>query len=48
VATTSYRIVDGFPRLRAGIIPHGIQKVTYLLELEACAPFAAPLTLNKP
>ncbi|MDZ4801054.1 MAG: PD-(D/E)XK motif protein [Bryobacteraceae bacterium] len=48
VATSCYRIVEGFPRLRPGDIPPGIQRVTYQLELEACAPFAAPLEFGPP
>lgn len=48
VATSSYRIADGFPRLRPGDIPPGIQRVTYQLELEACAPFAAKLEFDHP
>lgn len=48
VATASYRLAEGFPRLMPGTIPAGIQRVTYQLELEACAPFAAPLTFNSP
>ena len=43
VATSSYRIADGFPRLRPSDIPPGIQRVTYQLELEACAPFVSAL-----
>jgi hypothetical protein len=48
VATATYRLTEGFPRLLPGAIPAGIQRVTYQLELEACAPFAAPLTFNSP
>lgn len=48
VATSSYRIAEGFPRLRPGDIPPGIQRVTYQLELEACAPFTAPLEFGSP
>jgi hypothetical protein len=46
VATATYRLAEGFPRLMPGTIPAGIQRVTYQLELEACAPFATPLTFN--
>ena len=48
VATGSYRIAEGFPRLCPGDIPPGIQRVTYQLELEACAPFAATMELGSP
>jgi len=48
VATSCFRIGEGFPRLRPGDIPPGIQRVTYQLELEACAPFAATLELELP
>ena len=37
-ATTSFEIVDGFPRI-ASPIPTGIEGVRYSLSLEACAPF---------
>lgn len=46
VATSCYRITEGFPRLRPDGIPAGIQRVTYQLELEACAPFAATLNFD--
>lgn len=46
VATRSYRITEGFPRLKPAGIPAGIQRVSYQLELEACSPFIADLTLN--
>lgn len=48
VATSSFRIAEGFPRLRPGDIPPGIQRVTYQLELEACAPFASKLEFRPP
>ena len=48
VATSCYRISEGFPRLLPKDIPPGIQRVTYLLELEACAPFAANLEFEAP
>lgn len=48
IATSSYLIGEGFPRLRLDGIPSGIQKVTYQLELEACAPFAATIDFNTP
>jgi hypothetical protein len=46
VATSSFYITDDFPRLRLDGIPDGIQRITYQLELEACAPFAAPLNFD--
>jgi hypothetical protein len=48
VATSCFRITEGFPRLRPGDIPPGIQRVTYQLELEACAPFASNLEFGSP
>jgi hypothetical protein len=48
VATSCYRITEGFPRLRPSEIPPGIQRITYQLELEACAPFASNLELVSP
>jgi hypothetical protein len=48
VATSSYLIGEGFPRLRPDLIPSGVQKVTYQLELEACAPFAAAIDFTTP
>ena len=48
IETSSYLISEGFPRLRLDGIPNGIQKITYQLELEACAPFAATIDFTTP
>ena len=48
VSTSCYRITKGFPRLCPSEIPTGIQRITYQLELEACAPFASNLELGSP
>ncbi len=45
IATRSFRLADGFPRLAAGAVPAGIDRVTYQLKLDACAAFEAPLHL---
>jgi hypothetical protein len=45
IATRSFRIADGFPRLAAAGVPEGIDRITYQLSLDACAPFEAPLQL---
>ena len=47
IATSSYLLCEGFPRLRLDRIPSGIQKITYQLELEACAPFTATIDFTK-
>lgn len=45
IATRSFRIADGFPRLASDGIPEGIDRITYQLSLEACSAFEAPLQL---
>lgn len=39
IALRSYRIEEGFPRIRISNISAGIERVTYTLKLEACSPF---------
>jgi len=45
IATRSFRMTEGFPRLKPADVPEGIDRITYQLSLEACAPFEAPLQL---
>jgi hypothetical protein len=45
IATRSFQITESFPRLRSAGLPAGIDRITYQLSLEACAPFEAPLHL---
>lgn len=45
VATRSFAIREGFPRLKASALPEGIDRVTYQLSLDACGSFEAPLRL---
>jgi hypothetical protein len=39
VALRCYKIEENFPRIRTIGLSHGIERVTYSLKLEACAPF---------
>lgn len=41
-----FRLTEGFPRLKSLNVPEGIDKVTYHLNLEACAPFKSELYLD--
>jgi len=43
VATRSFKVSDGFPRLTSATVPDGIPKVSYQISLEACMPFEAEL-----
>lgn len=37
--TTAYRVVEGFPRLIRSLIPRGIARLSYDIELESIRPF---------
>jgi hypothetical protein len=39
VAETTYRVVEGFPRICPSIVPGGVIRLTYSVELAACAGF---------
>ena len=45
IATRSFALRDGFPRLQSAGIPAGIDRISYQLSLEACSPFEAALQL---
>ncbi|MDF9832409.1 hypothetical protein M2103_000619 [Ereboglobus sp. PH5-5] len=46
VATRSFKVTNGFPRLTPTNVPEGIPKISYQISLESCAPFECELTLN--
>jgi hypothetical protein len=45
IATRTYGIVDGFPRISRAAVPPGIDHVSYRLNLDACAEFETELKL---
>lgn len=45
IASRAFQVTEGFPRLMPADIPQGIERITYQLSLEVCAPFEAPFQL---
>ena len=42
MAANAYSVGEGFPRIEAAQLPHGLSSVTYWLRLDHCAPFEHP------
>lgn len=42
MAANAYSVGEGFPRIEAAQLPHGLSLVTYWLRLDHCAPFEHP------
>lgn len=39
IALKCYQVSDGFPRIEMAAIPDGVERLSYTLRLESCAPF---------
>lgn len=39
IALKCYQILEGFPRIELAAIPDGVERLSYTLRLESCAPF---------
>lgn len=47
VSTQVFEIRTGFPRIERGAVPSGVQRITFDLMLDSCAPFVAELQLDR-
>ena len=47
VATRTFHVVDGFPRMTVASVPEGVTKASYHISLDACASFECNLDFNR-